>query len=127
MKNSKNYDHFQWELIWKFNRNKSSDNFVSHQKIKPEWNYLHLEGETHFRLHGAREDLEHQLNKVLFVDAALEGIPGCQSEEPVADDTRQIDVLDKGDLIDWLQFIAVVVRRLGAQSQVHEYSLEVGP
>lgn len=86
---------------------------------------IHLERETHFCLHTARKDLQEQFNKEFLIDAALRVILARQRMEPVAHDTRQVDVLDKGDLVDAALRGGCLLRR--AEGEVSEDTSEVGP
>ena len=71
------------------------------------------------------KDNKEQFNKEFLIDAALRVILARQRMEPVAHDTWQVDVLDKGDLVDAALRGGCLLRR--AEGEVNEDTSEVGP
>ena len=64
--------------------------------------YLHFESELHLWTETTAEYSCHNLSELVFRDASVWPAIGYQSIESVTDDTRQLDVLNKGNFINWL-------------------------
>ena len=72
---------------------------------------LHFEGETHLGLNAAGEDLEHEVDEAVLLDAAIAVTLASKSMEAVGHDSWQVDILHKGHLVNGPLWIRLRLRR----------------